>query len=209
MQMNKIIIILIVISVLIVIMYCLFFSGPEIRNPHPSGLNIICFGDSLTYGTGSTKGMDYPSQLSSMIRKPLINAGVPGDTTGSALQRLERDVLSCSPRIVLITLGGNDLKNGIHKSVAFNNLKIIIESIQDKGALVIMGGIDIPILGKGFGDAYKDLSRELGVVLVPNILEGIMGNPTLMSDQIHPNDAGYTKMARMLYEAIEPYLTVD
>ncbi|MGA1870419.1 MAG: arylesterase [bacterium] len=203
--MNKIIIILIGVS-LVIIIYYLFFPAPDIRNTHPSGRNIICFGDSLTYGTGAAKGMDYPSQLSAMISKPVINAGVPGDTTARALQRLERDVLSRSPRIVLITLGGNDLKNGIKKNVAFDNLKIIVQSIQERGALVIIGGIDIPFWGKGFGDAYKDLCKELGAVLVPNIFEGIMGKAHLMSDQIHPNDAGYTKMAGMFHDAIEPYL---
>ena len=58
------------------------------------GEKIICFGDSLTYGTGASRGMDYPSQLSKMISRPVINAGVSGDTTARALQRLERDVLA-------------------------------------------------------------------------------------------------------------------
>lgn len=203
--MNKIIGLLIIIC-LVIVMYYLFFPVTEIRNTHSSGQNIICFGDSLTYGTGSTNGMDYPSQLSKMISKPVINAGIPGDTTESALQRLERDVLLRSPQIVLVTLGGNDLKNGIIKNVAFDNLKIIVRSIQDKGALVIIGGIDIPFWGKGFGDAYRDLCKELGAVLIPNVLEGIIGKANLMSDQIHPNNAGYTRMAEMFYKAIKPYL---
>jgi lysophospholipase L1-like esterase len=59
--------------------------------------------------------MDYPAQLSRMIAKPIINAGAPGDTTASALKRLQRDVLARSPDMVLITLGGNDLKNGVAK----------------------------------------------------------------------------------------------
>jgi len=67
------------------------------------GEKIICFGDSLTHGTGASRGKDYPSQLSKMISRPVINAGVPGDTTARALQRLERDVLSYSPDLVLVT----------------------------------------------------------------------------------------------------------
>ena len=39
--------------------------------------------------------------------------------------RLKKDVLNKDPRIVLITLGGNDLKNGVAKDQAFNNLKQI------------------------------------------------------------------------------------
>ncbi len=186
--------------------YRLFVRTPKIRNTNPSGENIISFGDSLTYGTGATEGMDYPSQLSRMMSRPIINAGVPGDTTDSALARLEKDVSSRSPRIVLITLGGNDLKNGVAKEEVRHNLKIIIKSIQDLGALVVIGGIEVPFWGKGFGEVYKQLSDELGAVLIPNIFEGIMGNRELMSDRIHPNDAGYTIMAKKFYDAVKPYL---
>jgi lysophospholipase L1-like esterase len=65
-----------------------------------------------------------------MISRPIINAGVPGDTTVRAMTRLEQDVLSKSPRMVLITLGGNDLKNRTSKESAYQNLKNIIVSIQ-------------------------------------------------------------------------------
>jgi acyl-CoA thioesterase I len=181
-------------------------SHTKIKNAQPVGENIICFGDSLTYGTGATKGMDYPSQLSRLISRPVLNRGILGDTTDRASARLEQDVLSRSPRIVLITLGGNDLKNGVPKGTAFQNLKRITESSKAKGALVIIGGIDLPIGGRGFGEGYEQLCKETGAIFIPNIFDGIIGNPQLMSDSIHPNDAGYTKMAEKFYEALKPYL---
>jgi len=168
------------------------------------GEKIICFGDSLTHGTGASRGKDYPSQLSKMISRPVINAGVPGDTTARALQRLERDVLSYSPDLVLITLGGNDLKNGIAKDVAFENLRVIVELIQERGARVIIGGLNIPFRDRGFGRAYQKLADETGVALIPNILEGIMGSRQLMSDPIHPNDAGYKIVAERFYKVLRP-----
>lgn len=168
-----------------------------------AGKRIVCFGDSLTFGTGASSGKDYPSQLSQLVSRPVINAGVPGDTTARALQRLERDVLPYSPDIVLITLGGNDLKNGIAKDVAFENLRTIVESIQAQGAQVIIGGLHIPFRDRGFGRGYKRLAEETGATLIPNILEGIMGNRKLMSDPIHPNDAGYKIMADRFYKAID------
>jgi acyl-CoA thioesterase I len=179
---------------------------PEIKNTRPIGENIICFGDSLTFGTGATEGMDYPSQLSKMISKPVLNKGIPGDTTARALERMQKDVLDQSPRIVLITLGGNDLKNGIPKDLAFQNMKRIIESIQAKGALVIIGGIDLPFWGRGYGEGYEQFCKETGAILIPNIFDGIMGNPELMSDSIHPNDAGYTLMAEKFCKVLKPCL---
>lgn len=186
--------------------YKVFFSNPPVRNASPVGENIICFGDSLTFGTGASDNMDYPSQLSRLISKPIINAGVPGDTTETALARLEEDVLSQSPRMVLLTLGGNDLKNRVAKESAYQNLKQIIVSIQDQGALVIVGGVSIPFWGRGFGEMYEKVCAETGSALIFNIFDGIMGDKNLMSDPIHPNDSGYALMAQKFYRAMKPYL---
>jgi lysophospholipase L1-like esterase len=188
--------------VALAIAYQLLRPKPDIDPLALTGENIICFGDSLTSGYGASAGRDYPAQLSRLLGRPVINAGVAGDTTGRALQRLEQDVLSRSPRIVLITLGGNDLKNRIPRETAFDNLKQIVESIQDAGALVIVGGIDLPLFGRGFGKGYENVGDETGAILIPDILEGIFGNRRLMSDPIHPNDDGYALMARRFYDAI-------
>jgi lysophospholipase L1-like esterase len=141
-----------------------------------------------------------------MIGQPVINSGVPGDTTARALQRLERDVLSKSPRMVLITLGGNDLKNGVDKRLAFKNLKTIVKAIQDADALVVIGGIKLLFLDRGYEEEYEKLAEETGAVLIPNILGGLMGNGKLMHDKIHPNADGYKIMAERFHQAIEPYL---
>jgi acyl-CoA thioesterase I len=182
--------------------YRLFFSSPRMGSTKIPYETIICFGDSLTYGTGAGEGMDYPAQLSKLIAKPVVNMGVPGDTTARALQRLDRDVLARSPDVVLITLGGNDLKNGVAKDIAFKNLKMIVESIQKQGARVVIGGLNFPLRDRGFGRAYKKLADETGASLIPNILGGIMGNRDLMSDPIHPNDKGYKIMAERFHEAM-------
>lgn len=185
--------------------YVVFFPSPGVRPDKSNSKTIICFGDSLTYGTGVSKGMDYPSQLSKLINTPVINAGVPGDTTARALSRLERDVISKNPDIVLITLGGNDLKNGVSKDAAFKNLRKIVESIQKQRAKVIIGGFKFPLRDRGYGKGYQELADQTGAVLIPNIFEGIMGNRKLMSDPIHPNDAGYKMIAERFYEAMLPW----
>ena len=202
--MKKLIVGIIALSAIAAI-YHFITPSAAIVNRTPSGGAIVCFGDSLTYGTGASKGMDYPAQLSRMIGLPVMNAGVPGDTTARALKRLD-GVLDRQPRVVLITLGGNDLKNGISRQTAFDNLRAIIRSVQAEGALVIIGGIEMPFYGKGFGGAYRELAEETGSVLIPNVFDGIMGTRSLMSDPIHPNSQGYTVMAQHFYRALQPYL---
>ena len=184
--------------------YVVFFHSPGVGPDESNYGTIICFGDSLTYGTGASRSMDYPSQLSQMLNRPVINAGVPGDTTGRALKRMERDVISKSPGIVLITLGGNDLKNGVSKDTAFRHLRQIVESVQKQGARVIIGGLKFPLRDRGYGKGFEELADQTGAVLIPNIFEGIMGNRKLTSDPIHPNDAGYKMIAQRFYQAMRP-----
>jgi lysophospholipase L1-like esterase len=171
-----------------------------------SGENIICFGDSLTYGTGAPRNKSYPVQLSEMIGQPVINAGIPGNTTSDGLERLEADVLEQSPRIVLITLGGNDMKNGVDKKTAFKNLREIVEAIQAKDALVVIGGVKLLFWDRGYEAEYEKLAEETGALLVQNVLKGLAGHNDLMSDTIHPNAAGYEIMAKRFHKVIEPYL---
>jgi lysophospholipase L1-like esterase len=180
-------------------------SDDPARRP-TAGTQIISFGDSLTAGTGASNGMDYPAQLAALIGREVINAGVPGNTTADGLNRLEADVLNRSPRLVLITLGGNDLKNGVSKEKAFGNLRQIVDRIHEAGAVAVIGGIHIPFYGRGYGTAYKELAEQTGAVLIENVFEDIMGNRDRMSDPIHPNDAGYAIMAERFHEAIRPFL---
>lgn len=189
-----------------VVMLLLAACGQEPARRPTAGTKIICFGDSLTAGTGSSEGMDYPAQLSSRLGKNVINAGVPGNTTADGLSRLKDDVLDRSPRLVLITLGGNDLKNGVSRETAFANLRQIVDRIHATGAVAVIGGIHIPFYGRGYGEAYQQLAKETGAVLIDNILADIMGDRALMSDPIHPNDAGYTIMAERFQEALRPLL---
>ena len=192
--------------VVLIVCYRLFLASPAVTNPEPRGDNIICFGDSLTHGIGAGPGESYPDHLQRMIGRPLINAGVPGDTTADALLRLQRDVLEQSPRVVLITLGGNDMKNGVPADEAFANLEQVVTRIQDRGALVVVGGIDIPLFGSEFAGGYEDLCEETGCVLIPNVFDDIMGRRGLMADRIHPNGRGYQVMASHFERAVRPYL---
>ncbi len=184
--------------------YRIFVAPPQVKEGSIPYNTIICFGDSLTFGTGAEAGMDYPSQLSKMIAKPVINAGVPGDTTARALKRLQQDVLARSPDLVLITLGGNDLKNGVAKDTAFNNLQHIVESILGQGGRVIVGGLKFPLRDRGFAKGYRDLADQTGAVLLPDIFKDIMGNRKLMRDPIHPNGDGYRIMAQSFLDAMRP-----
>src|SRR5512143_1450830 len=62
---------------------------------------ILAFGDSLTHGTGANEETAYPAVLASLTGHTVINAGVPGDTTTTGLQRLPAVLAGYTPRLLL------------------------------------------------------------------------------------------------------------
>lgn len=177
----------------------------KIINAKPSGETIVAFGDSLTAGYGVSNTDNYPAQLSRLIDEPVINMGISGETTAQALARINT-VVAKDPKIVLITLGANDLKKKIPAQKAFSNLKKIVDIFHQHGALVVILGIDIPYFSNDYADDYIKFAKEYGCLLVPNILNGLFGHSDLMVDTVHPNAKGYKIIANEIYPIIEEYL---
>src|SRR5215212_7082757 len=150
----------------------------RIANLHSTGANVIAFGDSLTAGYGANAGEDYPSKLAELIHLPVINAGVSGDTTDSALARID-DVLSQSPRIVIVGLGGNDFLRQMPITATKANLETIVRRIQDAGAMVVLLGFRFPTLGPDYGDMYEQVADAQHCLLIPDLLDGILRDPKL------------------------------
>lgn len=163
---------------------------------------MVAFGDSLVAGYGATAGQDFVSELSRRVGVPIINAGRNGDTTGTALERLDQDVLSLNPRVVIVLLGGNDFLRGVPKEETFRNLGRILERIRERGAAVILVAVSVGLFTDEYGDRYEEIARQVNAGLVPDVLDDIMGHQGRMSDPIHPNDVGY----RMIADRIEPAL---
>ncbi len=178
----------------------------EIKNIDSKGVNIICLGDSLTYGYGVDKGADYPSLLACMINIPVINAGVDGDTSIEGLKRLNPDVLEKKPLLVIIEFGGNDFLKQVPIKLTFSNIKEMIEKAQSKGAMVALIDISAGMLFAEYRVQLSKLAKQSGAIFIPSILEGIVTNPSLKSDFLHPNSNGYNMIAQRVHRVIAPYL---
>ena len=186
-------------ALLLIIIVALWPSPyAHVRNLGSSGANLIAFGDSLTAGYGAQAGEDYPSRLSALVGTAVINAGVSGDTTASALARLDADVLARDPRIVIVGLGGNDFLNGVPIQTTEANLREIVHKVEGAGAMVVLLGFRFPSLTADYEAMYKRIAKEEQCLLVPRITRGIMNDETLKSDAIHPNAKGYALMAERI-----------
>ena len=178
----------------------------EIKNIDSGGRNIICFGDSITFGYGASPGEDYPSVLAKLINIPVINAGIDGDNTSEALKRLKPDVLDREPLLVIIEFCGNDFLRKFPMEVTLNNIEEMIEQIQAKGAMVAIVDISAGMFLSEYRKAFSHLAREKGAIFIPRLLSGIITNPSMKSDFLHPNANGYRMVTQRIYRAITPYL---
>ncbi len=178
----------------------------DFRNLPPSATGPwVAFGDSLTQGYGAANG-GYPALLSERLGIRIQNLGAAGETSGDGLNRLG-EVEALNPRVVLLCFGGNDVLRSVPREKMFGNISAMIDRLLAGGSFVVLIGIrGASLLGDANADGFEELAEEKGVMHIPNLLDGIMGTPTLMADYVHPNDAGYVKMADRLEKELRPLL---
>jgi lysophospholipase L1-like esterase len=176
----------------------LMLRTPPVKNRDSRGTSVITFGDSLTAGYGARHGEDYPSRLAALLGRDVLNAGVSGDTTEMALARIDADVLAHDPRLVIVGLGGNDFLQNVPLDATESNLRAIVRKIHDRGSMVVLLGFRFPSLQKNYEAMYERIADDEECLLIPDLLDGILADPSLKSDEIHPNGSGYALMAERI-----------
>lgn len=196
-------------ALLVVLAAWLLWPSPygKVRNLASRGTSIIAFGDSLTAGYGAGPGEDYPSRVADMLGRPIVNAGLNGDTTTGALARIETDVLSKDPRVVIVALGGNDFLQSTPIATTEANLRTIVRRIQATGAMVVVLGFRFPSMSANYEKMYERVAKDEACLLIPDMLDGILSKPYLKSDEIHPNGRGYQIMADRVQQPLRKLLT--
>jgi lysophospholipase L1-like esterase len=198
-----------------------------------SSLNdmVLCFGDSITRGIGDNNwrgenaSMTYPGILQRKINIPVINAGVPGDTTSDASARLYRDVLAKNPRVVIINLGVNDFLSRIDIRQTEHNFNFILSYLNDGDRKIYVTKFytdeilwqklaewNIPEYQReeliaAYNRMYYSLAQKYNVEIIPDVWTGVWH--AHMSDDVHPNAEGYRIMADHYFAALQPWLEAN
>ena len=163
---------------------------------------VVAFGDSLTFGTGADSDESYPSILSGLLACPVINAGVPGELTAAGLARLPGVLEKERPQLVVLCHGGNDMLNRLDDPLITDNLNAMISLVRDTGADVILLGVPRPGLRLEVASFYKKTADKHRIPFDPATITRILSTPALKSDYVHPNAAGYRKMAESIAKLI-------
>jgi acyl-CoA thioesterase-1 len=182
---------------------------------------VVFLGTSLTAGLGLDPEQAYPALIQRKIDSAglafeAVNAGVSGETSAGARRRMDW-VLRQPVSVLVIETGANDGLRGLEVDSLRANIQAIIDDarrLSPPPAIVLVGMRAPPNMGmryvRRFREVYGDLAEKNEVALVPFLLEGVAGMPSLnQSDMIHPSAEGQRRMADAVWKVLEPVLRRD
>ncbi len=190
----------------------LSFAAPASARP----LRIIALGDSLTAGFALPADAAFPAQLQRALRAKgyeveIENAGVSGDTSSGALERLDWAIGGeCDSAIVEI--GANDMLRGTNPAMTRQNIDAILARLRDRKIPVLLAGMRAapnlgPEYGAKFDPIYAELAKKYDAPLYPFFLEGVAGHPDRqLPDGLHPNREGVATIVAGILPVVTEWL---
>jgi acyl-CoA thioesterase I len=159
---------------------------------------VLAFGDSLTYGTGAAEQESYPAQLEQLIGRRVVRAGVPGEVSSQALERLPAALDEHAPRLLLLCIGGNDFLRSLGNAQAESNVRAMVKLAKSRGVEVLLIGTPQPGFSLTPPEFYAGVAREFRLPYEEGVIGEVLRDAGLKSDPIHPNARGYRVIAERL-----------
>jgi acyl-CoA thioesterase-1 len=207
----------------IALLFCVFslsalsLVGVPLSAQEKHVFTVLFLGDSLTEGYGLDDGEAFPDIIADRFNAEgrhdikVINGGVSGSTSASALGRLRWFVRS-KPDLMVLALGANDGLRGLDVNELEKNLSATIELAQQSGIKVALTGmLAPPNMGadytQAFAAIFPALAERYQLPYLPFLLDGVAGKPELnQGDGIHPNLAGERIVAELVWNFLQPLL---
>ena len=164
---------------------------------------VLAFGDSLTYGTGATEDESYPAELERLIGRRVVRAGVPGEVTAQALERLPQALDEHSPRLLLLCIGGNDFLQRLGTAQAEANVRAMVKLARSRGVDIVLIGTPEPGLTLAPPAFFAAIAADFRLPYEDAAMTQVLRDNALKSDPIHPNARGYRVIAERLAERLK------
>jgi acyl-CoA thioesterase-1 len=180
---------------------------------------ILCIGTSLTAGYGLDPSQAWTTLVQRKIDSAglsfrVVNAGVSGESSGDARQRLDWLLSQGVPSIIMIETGANDALRGQPPDTVRANLDAMlghIARLSPRPVVIVAGMEALPNLGRSYRDRFRAIfpaeARTHGAVYLPFLLNGVAGIDSLnQADRLHPNPAGSRIVADNVWRTLHPIL---
>ena len=169
--------------------------------PVPPGSTVLALGDSLTFGTGASTETSYPAVLAGLTGWNVVNAGVSGDTSAQALARLPALLAEHQPKLVIVSIGGNDFLRKLPESDTHAHVHAICKQSLDAGAQVLLVAVPRATVAAALGQMtdhalYAEVAKDLKIPLQREAWGEVLAQPDLRADAVHANARGYAQFAR-------------
>ena len=183
----------------------------------PCTQTIVVFGDSLSAGYGIEQNQGWVTLLQARLTQQklpfrVVNASISGETTSGGLARYSEILVTHKPSIVILELGANDGLRGLPVSEMRSNLNKMIVKAKAAKAKVLLLGMRIPPnygpkYSRDFSASYAILAKQHNIKLVPFLLDGVAGKPSLIQDDgLHPIAAAQPMLQDNVWLALEKLL---
>ena len=175
----------------------------------PAQTTVLILGDSLTQGVGASSAQtNYPALLKQQSQWNIINGGVSGNTSAQALTRLPELLQQHQPKLVIISIGGNDFLQRLSNSDTQANIAQSITLSQQSGAQVLLVAVPELTLAAAVGHPndhamYADLAQIQQVHLLEDAWSDVLGDEALRADPVHANDTGYQVFTESLTKRLQ------
>ena len=169
--------------------------------PVPPGSTVLALGDSLTFGTGASAETSYPTVLAGLTGWNVVNAGVSGDTSAQALARLPALLAEHQPKLVIVSIGGNDFLRKLPESDTRTHVHAICKQSLAAGAQVLLVAVPRATVAAALGQMtdhalYAEVAKDLKIPLQREAWGEVLAQPDLRADAVHANARGYAQFAR-------------
>jgi acyl-CoA thioesterase-1 len=179
-------------------------GGSTVKLPKLAGdAVVLAFGDSLTFGTGTTPDKSYPAALERKIGRKVIAAGIPGEVSAAGLARLPGVLDEVKPRLLILCHGGNDMLRKMSTKQAADNIRAMVALARSRGMEVMLLGVPSPGLFLSTADHYDEIARELKLPYEGKAIANILSDSALKADTIHPNAEGYQRLADAVADVLK------
>ncbi|BFN28406.1 esterase TesA precursor [Pseudomonas sp. SCT] len=178
---------------------------------------VLVVGDSISAAFGLETSQGWVHLLQQRLVEEgksvrVVNASISGDTTAGGLARLDPLLDEHAPEVVILELGGNDGLRGQSPMQLKQNLAGMVRKSQEAGAKVLILGMRLPPnygqrYTTAFAEVFPKVAQETGAALVPFVLEGAAGVPSMMQgDGVHPTAEAQPVLLENVWPALEPLL---